>query len=112
MSLPPAMPQAPALPPSQREPQCLRAYGAPLGTHRYPPTPGDINAYAAPRDAGVRFGNRPDPKPHRTTPGVWSGSGFRCKNVLIFGWGVVRGAAYAVHLMHLVRTRTAPRTVP
>ena len=34
-------PQADACPPSQREPHELRAYGAPLGTHRYPPLPGD-----------------------------------------------------------------------
>ena len=38
-SFPP--PQADARPPSQREPRELRAYGAPLGTHRYPPLPGD-----------------------------------------------------------------------
>jgi exonuclease III len=50
-----ALPQAPAFPPGQREPQLPRAYGAPLGTHRYPPIPGDINStYTAPKNQIIR----------------------------------------------------------
>ena len=63
------------------------------------------------RDAGVQFRNHPDPELHRTAPQVRSGSRFRCKNVLIFGWGAVRGAAYVVHLMHPVQTGLHPKPV-
>ncbi len=38
----PPPPQAETLPPSQRIAHEPCAYGAPLGTHRYPPTPGDV----------------------------------------------------------------------
>ena len=61
-----------------------------------------------PRDAGVRFGNCPEPELHWTTPGVWSGSGSGCKNVRNFGQGPVQGTAYMVHLVHPVQTGLHP----
>ena len=55
MPTPPAPLQAPALPPGQREPLHYRAYGAPLGTHRYPPSPGDENsAHSIPKNQVLR----------------------------------------------------------
>ena len=60
------------------------------------------------RDAGVRFRNRPEPEPHRTAPQVRSGSGSGCKDLRKFRRGAVQGAAYAVHLVHPVRTGLHP----
>jgi hypothetical protein len=63
------------------------------------------------RDAGVRFGLGSEPEPHRTAPGVQSGSGSRCKILRKFRWGPVRGAPYAMHPCAPGPNCTAPRTL-
>ena len=47
--------QAHATPPGQREPCVPRAYGAPLGTHRYPPLPGaNVNINHKPKNQTLK----------------------------------------------------------